>query len=192
MPLSPGGSGLSRAWPPSRSCAALALGRRAGGRHPEEAVRSDRRHHRRDDAGEKVGQLFVPYVTGGTADTVSAENRTRFGVDTPAQAVAKFHLGGVIYFAWSGNTDNPAQIAGLSNGLQRANTAADNPVPLSVATDQETGLVARIGPPATQSSPAPWPSVRPATRSRPTARRDHRPRAAGDRHQHRLRTGSPT
>ena len=56
---------------------------------------------------QKVGQLFVPYVTGGTADTVSAENRTRFGVDTPAQAVAKFHLGGVIYFAWSGNTDDP-------------------------------------------------------------------------------------
>ncbi len=98
---------------------------------------------------QKVGQLFVPYVTGGTADTVSAENRTRFGVDTPAQAVAKFHLGGVIYFAWSGNTDNPAQIARLSNGLQRANTTAGNPVPLSVATDQETGLVARVGPPAT-------------------------------------------
>lgn len=98
---------------------------------------------------QKVGQLFVPYVTGGTADTASAENRTRFGVDTPAQAVAKFHLGGVIYFAWSGNTDNPAQIARLSNGLQRANTAAGNPVPLSVATDQETGLVARVGPPAT-------------------------------------------
>ncbi|HEY5787076.1 MAG TPA: glycoside hydrolase family 3 N-terminal domain-containing protein [Microlunatus sp.] len=98
---------------------------------------------------QKVGQLFVPYVTGGTADTVAAENRTRFGVDTPAQAVAKFHLGGVIYFAWSGNTDNPGQIARLSNGLQRANTAAGNPVPLSVATDQETGLVARVGPPAT-------------------------------------------
>ena len=98
---------------------------------------------------QKVGQLFVPYVTGGTANTASAENRTRFGVDTPAQAVAKFHLGGVIYFAWSGNTDNPAQIARLSNDLQRANTAAGNPVPLSVATDQETGLVARVGPPAT-------------------------------------------
>ena len=39
---------------------------------------------------QKVGQLFVPYVTGGTADTASAENRTRFGVDTPAQAHAVF------------------------------------------------------------------------------------------------------
>lgn len=98
---------------------------------------------------QKVGQLFVPYVDGATVDTVHAENRRRFGVDTPAQAVAKFHLGGVIYFAWSGNTASPTQIAQLSNGLQRANTAAGNPVPLSIATDQETGLVARVGPPAT-------------------------------------------
>jgi beta-N-acetylhexosaminidase len=98
---------------------------------------------------QKAGQLFVPYVDGATAETEAAENRRRFGVDTPAQAVAKFHLGGVIYFAWSGNTANPTQIAELSNGLQRANTAAGNPVPLSIATDQETGLVARVGPPAT-------------------------------------------
>ncbi|HEU5485538.1 MAG TPA: glycoside hydrolase family 3 N-terminal domain-containing protein [Microlunatus sp.] len=98
---------------------------------------------------QKVGQLFVPYVDGATASTKAAENRRRFGVDTPAEAVAKFHLGGVIYFAWSGNTDNPTQIAQLSNGLQQANTAAGNPVPLSIATDQETGLVARVGPPAT-------------------------------------------
>jgi beta-N-acetylhexosaminidase len=98
---------------------------------------------------QKVGQLFVPSVTGGTADAASAENRRRFGVDTPAEAVAKFHLGGVIYFSWSGNTDNPAQIAQLSNGLQQANRAAGNPVPLSVAIDQETGVVSRVGPPAT-------------------------------------------
>jgi beta-N-acetylhexosaminidase len=98
---------------------------------------------------QKVGQLFVPYVNGGTATTKAAENVDRFGVATPAEAVAKFHLGGVIYFAWSGNTDSPRQIAALSNGLQRANADAGNPVPLSIATDQETGLVARVGPPAT-------------------------------------------
>ncbi len=98
---------------------------------------------------QKVGQLFVPYVTGATPDTESAENTARFGVATPAEAVEKFHLGGVIYFAWSGNTDDPHQIATLSNGLQRANAEGGNPVPLSVATDQETGLVARVGPPAT-------------------------------------------
>ena len=69
---------------------------------------------------QKVGQLFVPYVTGATADTTSAENIARFGVATPAEAVATFHLGGVIYFVWSGNVESPQQIAALSNGLQRA------------------------------------------------------------------------
>lgn len=97
----------------------------------------------------KVGQLFVPYVTGGSADTAAAENRARFGVGTPAEAVARYHPGGVIYYAWSGNTCSPGQIAEFGNGLQRANAAAGNPVPLSIATDQETGSVARIGPPAT-------------------------------------------
>ena len=108
---------------------------------------------------EKVGQLFVPYVTGGTADTASQENLDRFGVATPAEAVQKLHLGGVIYFAWSGNTASPAQIATLSNGLQRAamQSGRDRPgrnrdraVPLTIATDQETGLVARVLAPATQ------------------------------------------
>ena len=101
---------------------------------------------------QKVGQLFVPYVTGGRDDEERAENTARFGVATPAEAVRKFHLGGVIYFAWSDNTKDPAQIARLSNGLQRAavGTRVDaGEVPLSIATDQETGLVARVGPPAT-------------------------------------------
>ncbi|HET9649321.1 MAG TPA: glycoside hydrolase family 3 N-terminal domain-containing protein [Microlunatus sp.] len=98
---------------------------------------------------QKVGQLFVAYVNGPTADTAAAENTARFGVATPAEVVATHHLGGVIYFTWSGSADDPAQIAALSNQLQHANAAAGNPVPLSVATDQETGQVARVGPPAT-------------------------------------------
>jgi beta-N-acetylhexosaminidase len=106
---------------------------------------------------QKVGQLFVPYVTGATADTAAAENLERFGVATPAEAVRKLHLGGVIYFAWSGNTQDPEQIARLSNGLQQAALAPTGRgrhrapgIPLTIATDQETGLVARVGPPATQ------------------------------------------
>ena len=108
---------------------------------------------------QKVGQLFVPYVTGATAHTASAENVTRFGVATPAEAVQKLHLGGVIYFAWSDNTKDPQQIAALSNGLQEAAMGpADDArrggtkepaIPLTIATDQETGIVARVGPPAT-------------------------------------------
>jgi beta-N-acetylhexosaminidase len=98
---------------------------------------------------EKVGQLFVTYAYGRSADEVDPRNRSTYGVDTPVQVVQKYHLGGVIYFAWSNNVDNPPQIAGLSTGLQRA-ALGDSGVPLLVSTDQEGGIVARVGPPATQ------------------------------------------
>jgi beta-N-acetylhexosaminidase len=42
-----------------------------------------------------------------------------------------------------------ARIAGLSTGLQRA-ALDDSGIPLLVSTDQEGGIVARVGPPATQ------------------------------------------
>jgi beta-N-acetylhexosaminidase len=98
---------------------------------------------------EKVGQLFVTYAYGRSADEVDPNNRSTYGVDTPAQVVQKYHLGGVIYFAWSNNVNTPPQIAGLSTGLQRA-ALGDSGVPLLVSTDQEGGIVARVGPPATQ------------------------------------------
>ena len=45
---------------------------------------------------------------------------------------------------------NPPQIAGLSNGLQRVATKSGARIPLMIATDQEHGVVTRVGPPATQ------------------------------------------
>ncbi len=101
---------------------------------------------------EKIGQMTWSHVYGSTSDDTSmAEmNQARYGVDTPAQVVEKYDLGGVPYFAWSGNTDNPTQIAGLSNGLQKTAMGADGDgIPLAITIDQEGGLVARIGPPAT-------------------------------------------
>ncbi|MEU8821623.1 glycoside hydrolase family 3 N-terminal domain-containing protein [Actinoplanes sp. NPDC048796] len=95
---------------------------------------------------EKVGQLFTTYVYGGDASTPSAENQRLYGVSTPAEVVAKYHLGGVIYFAWTNSLQNPSQIATLSNGLQAAATG----VPLSISTDQEHGVVTRMPAPATQ------------------------------------------
>jgi beta-N-acetylhexosaminidase len=101
---------------------------------------------------EKVGQMVVSYVYGDNATTVSAAdaaaNQAVFGADvsTGAQAVAKFHLGGVIYFSWSHNLTGPAQIAALSNGLQSA-AMADTGIPLQISTDQEGGVVNRIGAP---------------------------------------------
>jgi len=99
---------------------------------------------------QKVGQLFATYVYGDSATTPSAadaaQNQSLYGVATGAQVIAKYHLGSVIYFAWSDNVNAPAQIAGLSNGLQQA--AADNDgTPLLISTDQEGGNVTRIGAP---------------------------------------------
>jgi beta-N-acetylhexosaminidase len=99
---------------------------------------------------EKVGQLFVTYAYGRTADTPDPVNREEFGVDTPAQVVQKYHLGGIIHFTWSNSLYEPKQIAELSNGLQTAATGSGARVPLLISTDQEQGQVTRITEPVTQ------------------------------------------
>ena len=103
---------------------------------------------------EKVGQLFVPYVYGESTDTTApadvAANQQLYGVDNAEQLIDKYKPGGIIYFAWSNNVNDPGQIAGLSNGIQRA--AMDQPaeVPMLISTDQEQGVVVRVNEPATQ------------------------------------------
>jgi beta-N-acetylhexosaminidase len=101
---------------------------------------------------EKVGQLFVQYAYGAGADTKDARNVPLYGVETPAEVVRKYHLGGVIYFNWTDSANDPHQIANLSNGLQQAALTQDSKVriPLTISTDQEQGVVVRVGPPATQ------------------------------------------
>ena len=101
-----------------------------------------------------VGQMTWTHVYGNSADDTSmaASNQARYGVDTPAQVVEKFDLGGVLYFAWSNPvvTSNPEGTAALSNGLQAASTGDDGSgIPLAVTIDQEGGIVARMGAPAT-------------------------------------------
>ncbi len=64
---------------------------------------------------EKVGQLFVTYAYGERADSTNPayvrSNQEMYGVDTAAEAVAKYHLGGIIYFSWTGSLADPTQIA---------------------------------------------------------------------------------
>lgn len=100
---------------------------------------------------QKVGQLFVMHVYGADADTPDDRNTEAYGVATGAEVVAKYHLGGVIYFTWSDNLPDPQAGAHLSNGLQQAAMSLPTRVqiPLTIATDQETGLVARMPAPAT-------------------------------------------
>ncbi|MGQ5262587.1 glycoside hydrolase family 3 protein [Micromonospora sp. ZYX-F-536] len=105
---------------------------------------------------QKVGQLFATYVYGGDATEPTAAdraaNRAAFGVETPAEVIDRYQLGGVCYFSWSHNLDSPRQIATLSNGLQRAalGDGAKGRVPLLISTDQEQGAVLRMPSPAAQ------------------------------------------
>ncbi|MEO3973980.1 glycoside hydrolase family 3 protein [Streptomyces sp. CAU 1734] len=102
---------------------------------------------------QKVGQLFVPWVVGSHATELTpdqiAVNRRNLGVDTPAEAVRRYHLGGIIYFRWSANIVNPRQLATFSNGIQTA-AVSQNGVPVLISVDQEHGGTTRIGRPATQ------------------------------------------
>jgi beta-N-acetylhexosaminidase len=101
---------------------------------------------------EKVGQLFVTWVNGKSADEVNPKNQADFGVDTATQVVQKYHLGGVIYFNNTSrdNFDDPLQVAKLSNGLQKAAIGSGAHIPLMISTDQEGGTVTRMGAPATE------------------------------------------
>ncbi|MEU7028768.1 glycoside hydrolase family 3 protein [Streptomyces sp. NPDC046275] len=102
---------------------------------------------------EKVGQLFVMRVYGHSAtapDQADVDaNLKEIGVRTAAELIERYHVGGIIYFSWAHNTRDPLQIAELSNGIQRAGLAQPTPIPLLVSTDQEHGIVCRVGEPAT-------------------------------------------
>ncbi|HWB36369.1 MAG TPA: glycoside hydrolase family 3 N-terminal domain-containing protein [Rugosimonospora sp.] len=104
---------------------------------------------------ELVGQVLVPYAYGDDANTVSpgsrAGNQQIGGVDTPAQLVARYKLGGLILVSFSAddptgdtnpttNLENPAQVRTLTSGLQ----TASGRVPLLIGTDQEYGVVNRL------------------------------------------------
>ncbi|HEU4948127.1 MAG TPA: glycoside hydrolase family 3 protein [Kribbella sp.] len=99
---------------------------------------------------EKIGQMFVLFAYGPDAAQPDARNTALYGVATPAEVIAKYKPGGWIYFSARDNVQSPTQLATYSNQLQTAAIATGMHVPLNIATDQEQGVVVRIGPPATQ------------------------------------------
>lgn len=121
---------------------------------PEPAGKTDPAG-RTDPADEVlVGQVLMPYAYGSDAtrvDEASAQaNRKLAGVDTPAEMVRKFHLGGLILVGFAAedptgktnpttNVENPEQVRALTQGLQRASDT-----PLLIGTDQEYGVVTRV------------------------------------------------
>ena len=99
---------------------------------------------------DKVGQMFVLFGYGPGANVADQRNTDLYGVATPAEVVRKYHPGGWIYFSARGNVTDPVQLATYSNDLQTAAKSTGMRIPMQIATDQEQGLVVRIGPPATQ------------------------------------------
>jgi beta-N-acetylhexosaminidase len=137
----------------------------AAPRRPDPARSDDRARDRdrdRDRASvllgrmtldQKIGQLFVLSVYGHSATAPNpadaAANRKKYGVGSAAELVAKYHLGGIMYTEWAHNIRGPQQVAALSNGIQKAALDGSAGVPLLLSTDQEHGMVARVGAPAT-------------------------------------------
>ncbi len=99
---------------------------------------------------EKVGQLFILFAYGQTADSDDVKNTRLYGVDNASDIVEEYMPGGFILFSARDNVTNPTQVAQLSNGLQHAALDTGAGIPMLVSTDQEQGIVTRIGPPATQ------------------------------------------
>jgi len=102
---------------------------------------------------EKVGQLFMSRVYGfrakNPAPGAQNANEAYGGVKDARELFERFPVGAIIYFEYAGNLQHPEQIARLSNGIQRA--ALDTgTVPVLISTDQEHGIIERLGPPATR------------------------------------------
>nr|WP_010531437.1 glycoside hydrolase family 3 protein [Lentibacillus jeotgali] len=104
---------------------------------------------------EKIGQLFIIHMYGQTPTDPNYEetnlNNNR-GAKNFKEAIEKYHIGGVIYFNWTDNIGNPAdveQVNALSNGLQEIAMDQRMPIPLFIATDQEGGIVQRLTSPGT-------------------------------------------
>ncbi|GAA2194813.1 glycoside hydrolase family 3 protein [Micromonospora lupini] len=107
-----------------------------------------------------VGQVLMPYAYGDSATKVStgsaAGNQALAGVDTPAEMIAKYRLGGLILVGFSAddptkgnqettNVDNPKQVHELTTGLRgAAGRLAAGPAPFLIGTDQEYGVVTRV------------------------------------------------
>ncbi len=106
-----------------------------------------------------VGQVLMPHAYGTDAVKISGGsregNQKLGGVDTPAQLVEKYRLGGLILVrrasgdATAGtnptsNIDSPPQVRKLTAGLQSASATLPAAAPLLIGTDQEHGTVTRI------------------------------------------------
>lgn len=147
----------SLAVPPTLSPAASPIPSLGPAARPEERARALAARLGDEDL---VGQVLMPYAYGRSATAVSAPNaqgnQALAGVDTPAEMIAKYRLGGLILVGFAPddptgpnqpttNLDGAAQVRQLTAGLQAANAQLPaGTAPLLIGTDQEYGVVTRI------------------------------------------------
>lgn len=95
---------------------------------------------------EKVGQLLMPTLAGTSASEPTIDeaaiNRQIAGVDSIAEAVERFGLGGVLYLG--NNVASKPQLTELSAGIDRAARSALPGVGALISVDQEGGRVNRV------------------------------------------------
>ncbi|MDY7086373.1 MAG: glycoside hydrolase family 3 N-terminal domain-containing protein [Actinomycetota bacterium] len=106
-----------------------------------------------------AGQVLMPYAYGSNATTVdkgsAAGNQGLARVNTPAEMITKFRLGGLILVGFTAkdptgatnpttNVENPKQVRELTGGLQAAARQLPGGAPLMIGTDQEYGVVTRV------------------------------------------------
>jgi len=82
---------------------------------------------------EKIGQMFQVRFDGDVF------------TDAMRQTIQNYHLGGIIYFQYNGNLNDPTRSAQFSNDLQSCAVGTDGKgIPLLISMDQEGGRVTRI------------------------------------------------
>lgn len=95
---------------------------------------------------QKVGQLLMPVMAGTDAITPTAAeaaaNQQIAGVDSIAQAVEKYALGGVLYLG--DNVVSAEQLTALSADIEVASQASTPGIGALISVDQEGGRVNRV------------------------------------------------
>ncbi|HWS34557.1 MAG TPA: glycoside hydrolase family 3 N-terminal domain-containing protein [Actinoplanes sp.] len=106
-----------------------------------------------------AGQVLMPYAYGSSATQVDEDNAKAnqglAGVNTPAEMVTKYKLGGMILVGFTvddptsktnptTNVENPKQVRALTTGLHDASRKLPAAAPLMIGMDQEYGIVTRV------------------------------------------------
>jgi beta-N-acetylhexosaminidase len=106
-----------------------------------------------------AGQVLMPYAYGSSATEVDEDNARAnqglAGVNTPAEMIGKYRLGGMILVGFTvddptsktnptTNVENPKQVRALTAGLQDAALKLPASAPLMIGMDQEYGTVTRV------------------------------------------------